>query len=103
MIITLSSALSYDGLAINGTQESAIEKTSDQTDGEQDPPVEVYKLQIDKTYSPTLQIDFHADLNFEFEFPELRDNSTNLNRLDEKESKEYFKTLFHFIISPNAP
>ena len=66
-------------------------------------PEKEFSYQIVKNISPNLQVAFHPDLCFEFELPSILDNTHHYNHFHENESEAYFKTLFHFIISPNAP
>lgn len=105
IIIALHSAFIADAsvynardFAVEVSDDCGDDDTKDQEKGQQE-----YAFQIDKTLSTIFHLDFHADLNFEFEFPLILDNSPH-GRCDiSVENTEYFKTLFHYIISPNAP
>jgi len=102
IIITVVTSFSYDGYALNKSRTEENHSVSDQ-DQDDKGSQDIYHFQIDKTFSTTFHIDFHADFNFEFELPDILDSARDKGLLEQKEEKEYFKTLFHFIISPNAP
>ena len=99
----MGSSLSYDVLAFS-PEVIAVNSQSD-ANGEEGKgkPAHEYSYQIVKNISQTLQVDFHPDLYFEFELPLILDNTHGYHFYSQQESEEYFKTLFHFIISPNAP
>ncbi len=98
----IGSSLSYDVLAYAPLHSIETSQTTSDED-DQDVPAQEYSYQIVKNISPNLQVDIHPDLYCEFELPLILDNTHSYNLYHEKESEEYFKTLFHFIISPNAP
>jgi len=99
----ISSSLSYDALAIIPSDQTDINQSAQEDQNDEDNSSKSCHYQIVKNVSPTLQVDFHLDLFFEFELPVDLDNTHFYNHFNENESEEYFKTLFHFIISPNAP
>lgn len=104
MLITLTSVYTPEVYAISSVkQEKSI--SFDQANGQEQNGDEQKQvnLQIDRTIANTLQIGFHADLSFEFELPLVLDNSPEKTRTTSIESSDHFKTLFYFIISPNAP
>ena len=46
---------------------------------------------------------FHSDLIFEFSLPEVCENKAHSVIDSALNFTKYYRTLFHFIISPNAP
>ncbi len=99
----MGSSLSYDVLAFSPDVISVNSQSDTDGENENDKPGYDYSYQIVKNVSQTLQVDFHPDLCFEFELPLVLDNTHGYHFYSQQESEEYFKTLFHFIISPNAP
>jgi len=101
--ISLISSFSSEGYAYDHSIQKVNDVSTDDQKSSQDKSRENFHFQLDKTFLAGFHISFHADLSFEFELPLILDNSNRSKTVIQIEEKEHFKTLFHFIISPNAP
>ena len=98
-------ALATGGEYANNALEQRIDIIADVTDEQSESLPESTELSTD-IFNSVIHVShlvFHSDLIFEFSLPEI--NETNAHSVFDTALNftKYYKTLFHFIISPNAP
>lgn len=98
-------ALATGGEYANNLLESKIKANADITQETEDAGPKNAELSID-IFNSVLQVShlvFHSDLIFEFSLPKISDTKAHSVFDTALIFTKYFRTLFHFIISPNAP
>lgn len=98
-------ALATGGEYANNVLEQKIDVVADITDEQPESLPEGTELSID-IFNSVIHVShlvFHSDLIFEFTLPKISETKAHSVFNTALNFTKYYKTLFHFIISPNAP
>jgi len=98
-------ALAAGGEYANNELESKIQAIADVSQENDDTLPKNAQLSID-IFNSVLQVSylvFHSELIAEFSLPEISETNAHSVVDTALNFTKYHKTLFHFIISPNAP
>jgi len=98
-------ALATGGEYANSMLEQKIDSTIDLTKESEETLPKNTELSID-IFNSVIHVShlvFHSDLIFEFNLPEIIETKAHSVFDTALNFTKYYKTLFHFIISPNAP
>lgn len=98
-------ALATGGEYANNVLESKIEASADISQESKDALPKTAELSAD-IFNSVIQVShlvFHSDLIFEFKLPKISETNAHSVFDTALNFTKYFRTLFHFIISPNAP
>jgi hypothetical protein len=96
-------ALASGGEYANNLLEQKIEAKANQEEKETAPVNAEISFDIFNSVIHVSQLVFHSDLIFEFSLPEIAETKAHNVFVTATNFTKYYKTLFHFIISPNAP
>ena len=100
-VFALATSGEYANILLDSKMESCAELAQEE---EQSLP-EKAELSVD-IFNSVLQVShlvFHSDLIFEFSLQIIRETNAHSVFNTAVNFTKYYKTLFHFIISPNAP
>ena len=100
-VFTLASVGEY----ANNVLEERIETVANSTQDEEESGPVTSEISID-IFNSVIHLShliFHSDLVFEFALPKIINTLAHSVFSSALNFTKYFKTLFHFIISPNAP
>lgn len=89
----------------NNLLETKIKSDTDISQESDDALPKSAELSID-IFNSVIQVShlvFHSDLIFEFSLPEVSETKAHSVFDSALNFTKYYRTLFHFIISPNAP
>ena len=89
----------------NNLLETKIKSDTDISQESDDALPTSAELSID-IFNSVIQVShlvFHSDLIFEFSLPEISETKAHSVFNNALNFTKYYRTLFHFIISPNAP
>ena len=98
-------ALATGGEYANNLLEHKLDATSDISQEGQDENTKNAELSID-IFNSVIHVShlvFHSDFVFEFPLPEISETKAHSVFDTALNFTKYYRTLFHFIISPNAP
>ena len=98
-------SLATAGEHANNLLDKKIETftSTDQEHEESNPVNAEISIEIFNSVIHLSHLIFHSDLIFEFALPEITETKAHSVFDTALNFTKYFRTLFHFIISPNAP
>jgi len=103
IFLAVSSVFMPEVYALSAAERQKVEIRLDADSEEENEDPHQLRIQIDRTISSLVQIGFQPGISLAFELPFISENTKEKPTPGFTETSEYFRTLFHFIISPNAP